>query len=201
MTNPYDQQQPGYGYPPPGSPAPQPGYPTSEQGYPPPPQAPPGYPAGYPGYAAPGYPAPQPGYPLAPPPKKTRWGLIIGIVAIVLLLACGGVVGCVAIVVKSAKDSVEAELNAEKTDITIIDCAVEDDRALPSVKVTWKVTNSGSISRTYAPTFVAESADGTRLGDGSDFVGGLQPGDTRTETSTILLDAPATGSVTCKLSD
>ena len=34
----------------------------------------------------------------AAPPKKTRWGLIIGIIAAVLLVMCGGAVACFAVV-------------------------------------------------------------------------------------------------------
>ncbi len=82
------------GSPPPGYPA-APGYPTAP-GYPAAPPA--GYPAapGYPpaGYPPPGYPPgyPAPGYPPPAPPKKSRVGLIVGIVAAVLvvLLAAGG---------------------------------------------------------------------------------------------------------------
>ncbi|SHM27320.1 hypothetical protein [Cryptosporangium aurantiacum] len=101
------QPQPPPGSPPPGSPLPpgyeyqQPGYPTS--GYPEPtsgyPGAPTsgyptsGYPPGYPGAPTSGYPAAgygTPGYgtgfPAVPPPKQSKTGLILGIVAGVVVL-------------------------------------------------------------------------------------------------------------------
>jgi len=89
-------------------PAAEPGYPgqAAEPGYPSQPAYPPA-PAAYPsapGYPAqPGYPPPPPGYPgypgqpgfpgaVAPPPKKSNAGKIILIIAIVLVVLCGGLV-------------------------------------------------------------------------------------------------------------
>lgn len=94
------QNQPGQGFPPPPGYPQQPGYPQGQPGYP---QGQPGYPTAQPGYPTPqppGYPAPggYPGAPTPPPPKKSKTGLIIGIVVGAIVLCIGGVVGIGALV-------------------------------------------------------------------------------------------------------
>ncbi|PXY22922.1 flagellar basal body protein FliL [Prauserella muralis] len=88
-------QQPG-GYPPPGPPQQYPGGPQQQQPYPGPPAygAQPGY-ATRPGAAAPqgpgGYGPPPGAYPVPPtPPRRSRRGLVIGLV-VALVVAVGGV--------------------------------------------------------------------------------------------------------------
>jgi len=82
--------QPPYTPPPPGYPQPQQGYPQPQAGYP---QSQPGYSQPQQGYpqSQPVYPQPggfgQPGY---PPAKKSRAGLWIAIIVIVVLIVGGG---------------------------------------------------------------------------------------------------------------
>ena len=64
------------------------------------------------------YGQPQPGYPYAPPPKKSRKGLIIGLsVAAFLIAAC--VVGAAVFFIVATKDKVIA------TDLAVGDCLTE----------------------------------------------------------------------------
>ncbi len=102
------ENQPGHGYPPPPGYPQQAGYPQGQPGYP---QGQPGYPTGQPGYPTPqppGYPAPG-GYPGAPtpPPKKSKTGLIIGIVVAALLLAGGGIAAYLLLKPKSPAEVLE----------------------------------------------------------------------------------------------
>lgn len=94
---PYAAGPTSYGTPPYGQP--NYGQPAGEQiNLPPPPPGPQGsygqFPAqGTPSYVPPSQPGSYPppgGYP-APPPKKRRIGLILGIIAVVLLFVCGGI--------------------------------------------------------------------------------------------------------------
>ncbi|MDI1459347.1 hypothetical protein QEZ54_00045 [Catellatospora sp. KI3] len=74
----------------------------------------PDYPPPYP--AQPQYPGqqPYPTQPLAPvaPPKKSKAGLILGIIGVVLLLCIGGVVGVFFLVKDDVKDAVDEVNNA-----------------------------------------------------------------------------------------
>ena len=98
---------PAQSYPPPGQ-----SYPSQVQGYP---QQPQGYPP-HPQYAPPppAYGPPQPGYyvqpaPPAPPApprkKKSSVGLIIGVIAAVLAIVCGGAIACSALLANSVPTS------------------------------------------------------------------------------------------------
>ncbi len=97
-SDPYSQypgQQPVYPPSQPVYPPTQPGYPPSQSGYPqaayPPstfPQSQPGLPTYPPGYSQVGFPPYQPGY---PQPRKSRIGLWITLVVLVLLLGGGSV--------------------------------------------------------------------------------------------------------------
>ncbi|MFF1795116.1 hypothetical protein ACFVXQ_13015 [Kitasatospora sp. NPDC058263] len=77
---PYGQPPQQYGYPQQGAPAPQYGAPQPPYGAPQPPY----------GAAAPQAPYGAPGYPVAPPPKKSRAGLVVGLVIGALVLGGGG---------------------------------------------------------------------------------------------------------------
>ncbi|MBP0454687.1 MULTISPECIES: hypothetical protein [unclassified Kitasatospora] len=77
---PYGAPQPQYGQPQQGAPAPQYGAPQPQYGAP---QAPYGVPPQQAPYG-------QPGYPVAPPPKKGKGGLVIGLVIGALVLGGGG---------------------------------------------------------------------------------------------------------------
>ncbi|MEU3773329.1 hypothetical protein AB0F11_08960 [Streptomyces sp. NPDC032472] len=107
QPGPYGQQpqQPGpYGQQPPpppnpyGQPAPQPGYGYPQQAPPPPPgypQQPPTAPMGFPQQPQPAYGYQQPGMPPQPPygaqpPKKSKAGVVIGVIVAVAVIAGGG---------------------------------------------------------------------------------------------------------------
>jgi hypothetical protein len=163
-----------------------------------------------PPYQPPGYPNQQPGYPPAPPgylggpppTRNTRWGLIIGIIAVVVLVLCGGAVACTVLVVKAGNDvakTVDQELHAESTDIKIRSCTYTADGSLPVAEIVWMVTNSGTITRSYAPEFVVTGPDNTQLGHGFDFVGGLAPGKQVSKTTRVYLDDRVMGTLTCAL--
>lgn len=83
----------------PGAPQPAPGMPQPAPG------APPYYGAPQPYAAPPGAPGYPQAFPPPPPPKKSRTGLIIAIVAIVVLVLCGGLVA-VGIAVYNARDDI-----------------------------------------------------------------------------------------------
>ncbi|GAA1766160.1 hypothetical protein [Luedemannella helvata] len=202
MTTPQDpNQQPGY--PPAGHPPPAP------QGYPPPPGYYPGQPQGYPPQGHPnpaaGYP---PGYPVpnVPPPKRTPWGLIITIIAVCLVLLCGGVVGCVALVA-TRDDSLagfggdDDRLTPEERDIIVLACTTLPGQTVPTVTVTWEVRNSESAPRDYSPTFVVQDAEGDKLGEGGDTRTGLPPGQARVFMTLVRLDKGTAGAVTCGIKD
>jgi hypothetical protein len=137
--------------------------------------------------------------PVAPPKKKTRWGLIIGITLGVLVLVCGGgIVACTTLFAKGVSD----ELNANKKDTTITSCTVDNNEFLPSVKIGYKITNSGNSKRSYFPTLVADDANGNRLGETVATSVDLNAGQTTSGTALVPLDAPHTGGgVRCSVSD
>jgi hypothetical protein len=85
---------PGYG---------QPSYPQSPAGWGAP-QSDPGY-QNYPQQQQPQYPGYSDPYTTAPPPKKSKAPLIIGIVVVVLLVLCGGGIGLVLLANKSTSTS------------------------------------------------------------------------------------------------
>ncbi|MFV2008363.1 MULTISPECIES: LppU/SCO3897 family protein [unclassified Micromonospora] len=146
---------PGSAYPPPGSGAPDPttpysspyqpgGYPPPTSGggaYPPPPTSggggyppPPGSGGGFPPPPPPGW-GPPPGVPGAPPPKKSRTGLIIGLVigaVVLLLLLCGcGVIGLFALADSGTSTASEELPTVDVSTGTPDDQQGEDSSSLP----------------------------------------------------------------------
>ena len=142
----------------------------------------------------------QPQYaPPAPTPKKKNWTKIILLSVVGMVILCGGgAVACTALFAKAATD-VSEELNAEQTDVTVTSCTVENSEFISTIKVGYKVTNSGDRKRTYLPSFAADAENGDRLGEGADLVADLEPGQAYTGTASILLDKAYTGKATCKL--
>ncbi|WFE25623.1 hypothetical protein O7623_19830 [Solwaraspora sp. WMMD791] len=134
-TTPYPSYPPGGGYPDPGQPA---GYPPPTSGggaypqpgsgggaYPPPPGSG-GFPPPPP---PPGWGPPPPGMPGGQPPKKSRTGLIIGLVvgAVVLLMLCG----CGAIVAIGALAEDGGSTASDPTPVPSVDVepTLDDDPA------------------------------------------------------------------------
>jgi hypothetical protein len=139
----------------------------------------------------------MPGYPAAAPPKKTRWGLIIGIIALVLVLICGGGAAAIYFVVKAGNEAVDGL--AEITDITVLACTALQGKPEPTVTVTWEVENTSTSARDYSPTFVVRDATGARVGDGGDVKTGIPPGKRNVYLTSVTLDAPSAGPFTCEL--
>jgi hypothetical protein len=147
------------------------------------------------------------GYPVPPmpPPRRRRRGLRITL-AVAGLLVLAGVAGTVAYVVtrtgsKTIND-INKEINAVKTDIRITSCTLDRNSVLSTVKIEWTVTNTGSRTRTYTPTFDVEDTNGTRLGQTIGLVTGLNPGQAVKKTSTVLLtDKNFKGKVRCKVNE
>lgn len=120
--------------------------PEYPQGYPPPPP-PQGYqpPAGYPPPPAGNFPPPPPqpysaqyGQPY-PPPKKTRWGLIFGLIAVGLVVLIGIGVAAVALLVANNDDVADIfdPNSVSASDIGMGDCLSEipsDASLVASVK-------------------------------------------------------------------
>jgi hypothetical protein len=88
---------PGPSYPPPAYQTSAPAYQTSGPAYQ---TSSPAYPTSGPGYPQPGYPTPAP-----QPPKKSNVGLIIGLVAVILVVVCGGGIAVVLVLNNKSKPS------------------------------------------------------------------------------------------------
>jgi hypothetical protein len=146
-----------------------------------------------------GYPVPP-----APRPRRRRWLRIT--LAVAGLLALAGVAGTVAYVVtrtgsKTIND-INKEIKAVKTDVRITACTLDRNPILSTVKIDWTVTNNGTRTRTYTPTFDVEDANGTRLGQTIGIVTGLDPGQSVKKSSTVLLaDKDFKGKVSCKVNE
>ncbi|MFC7479191.1 hypothetical protein ACFQX7_02710 [Luedemannella flava] len=143
----------------------------------------------------------MPGYPPAPPRNQTRWGLIIGIIAVVLVIFCGLGVAGVAYFVSTERSTSTGGTSPERQDITILACTLLNGQATPTVTVSWEVVNSAATPRDYKPTFVVESADGKQLGSGGDAKTGIRAGQRVVYMTSVKLDTPHGGAVNCKLKD
>lgn len=149
-------QQPGYGQPPY-----QPGY--GQPGFPPPQFQQPGY--GQPQYPQPGYGAPPPGggnpnpYGQQPPaPRRSRAGLIAGIIGGVLLLC---IIACVAFVYLSGK-GLQGFGSGILASVTQTAQAQQQQDATPTVNETTIYQNSmtGSLTGWESDSSCVEKSDG-----------------------------------------
>jgi hypothetical protein len=121
--------------------------------------------------------------------------------AVVLLIVCGLGVAGVAYYVSQHDTSGSGQLSPEEQDITILACTRLNGQAVPAVTVSWEVVNSDTETRDYSPTFVVMSADGERLGSGTDSKTGVPAGQRTVYMTSVKLDKPAAGPVTCELKD
>lgn len=147
------------------------------------------------------YPQPQPQYAPQPPPKKSNaWKWILG-VAIGLVVLCGGGLAACAAIGMNAVDSVVDEQNAKKSDVKVTSCNSKPNEILSSVEVGYTIKNSGSSRRTYLVTFAVNDAAGNRLGETVGSSLDLDPGQSTSNTSPVLLDKAASGKISCVVLD
>jgi flagellar basal body-associated protein FliL len=96
--------------------------------------------------AMPGYPPMQPGTYGTPPKKRSKVGLIIGIVVLALVLLCGGIVVAAVQLGKSA---------ATKVATTVTSNVPASSDAVPAAtKILFGVQTSSAIDKYYRPTTV-----------------------------------------------
>lgn len=139
--------------------------------------------------------------PVAAAPKKSNaWKWLLGIGVAVVVLCLGGFGACAALGVGAVNDVVKDQ-TAKKSDVTITSCVAKPNKVLSSVDIGYKITNSGDTKRTYLVTFAVDDAAGNRLGETLGSSLDLNPGQSTSATSPVLLDKPASGKITCIVLD
>lgn len=138
------------------------------------------------------------GYPQQPPKKKRRWPFVLLGVGLVMAV---GLVGCVALLGKAAKDidsTTSGGTFEHPEDVAVTSCQRDATIGFPAAKVT--VTNQSTETSTYAITVSFQSADGTvQHGEGAAFVARLEPGQRTEQTAQGAAQIPADAQVVCKV--
>jgi flagellar basal body-associated protein FliL len=120
-----------------------------------PPQPPPINPGGsgpYYNNQAPGYPSMQPGTYGTPPKKRSKVGLIIGIVVLALVLLCGGVIFAAVQLGKGASTTIK---NSIATATTATSNVPANSDAVPAAtKILFGAQTSSAVDSNYNPTKV-----------------------------------------------
>lgn len=114
-------------------------------------------------------------------------GALIAVITGILLVCCvGPIVFCF------ASPFLAAIGDAAKTDptVTITSCTVSDTKVLPSAKIRFTVKNNGTSDEGFMVKFEVHDANGSRVGDGTEYVSSVGAGQTATEEATVYLDAP-----------
>jgi hypothetical protein len=121
-----------------------------------PPQPPPANPVGAAPYygqsAMPGYPPMQPGTYGAPPKKRSKVGLIIGISVLALVLLCGGVLFAAVQLGKGAVTKVKSSI-ATAT-VAISNVPANSDAVPAAKKILFGTQTSSTVDTNYEPTGV-----------------------------------------------
>lgn len=114
-------------------------------------------------------------------------GALISIIAGILLVCC---VGPIALCVLSPALTSFMDVSKTKPDVELTSCRIEGG-TLPTATVGMRVTNKGSSTQSYLVKLEIRDSSGARVGDGTELVSRLAPGDSATEEATIYLDGPA----------
>jgi len=216
---PYPPQPPGYPPPPPAPPPSAPGYtpepPTTvwpgspgPGGYPPPPpptSAPPGSP---PPYQAGAYPPPGPyqtpyqGYPPPAPPAKKKYlgmtgGVLTAVIVAIVVVCCVGPIAVCAFGGVFNRVFQTAAGGQPTTEITT--CTIDQGTILGSARIDYKVTNNGSVAKSYVVQLEVTDASGARVGSISGHVPTVSPGATASAHVLVILERP--GGKNCKITE
>lgn len=115
-------------------------------------------------------------------------GALIAIIAGLLIVCC---VGPIALCFVSPALSGFLDATKTKPDVELTSCRIEGG-SLPSATVGMRVTNKGKTTESYLIKLEIRDPSGARVGDGTELVPRLAPGDSATEEALIYLDGRAT---------
>lgn len=140
--------------------------------------------------------------PPTPPKKGMSKGLkIFLIIAIAGVVLCGGgFVACTALVGKAAND-ISKEQDAKASHVKLTSCAAESAGAdvFPTVKFDVEVTNSSKSQNTYFIDVFIMDGSGVRVGNSTEIVSDVRPGQTAKEQGVVPLSKKVSGKITCKI--
>lgn len=149
------------------------------------------------------YQTPAQGYAPATPPKKgmsTGLKIFLIIAGLSVLLCGGGFVACTALVGKAATD-VSNDQAAKVQHVKLKTCEAElaDGGIFPTVKFDLEVNNSSKNQNSYFIDVFVYDAKGTRVGNTTEMVSDVRPGQKAVEEGSILLSQKVSGKITCKI--
>ncbi|MFI5488103.1 FxLYD domain-containing protein [Micromonospora echinaurantiaca] len=148
-------------------------------------------------------PAPSPEFTPAPPPKKgmsTGLKVFLIIAGLSVLLCGGGFVACTALVGKAAND-VSKDQAAKVGHVKLNTCEVDSASSdlLPNVTFDIEVNNSSDDQNTYLVDVFVFDAAGTRVGNTTEVISDVRPGQKSVQEGTILLSQKVSGKISCKI--
>lgn len=150
------------------------------------------------------YHAPAPGFEPAPaPPKKgmsTGLKVFLIIAGLSVLLCGGGFVACTALVGKAANDVSNGQ-KAKAGHVALKTCEAQraDADLFPTVKFDIEVNNSSKNQETYFIDVIVLDSAGTRVGNTTEVVSDVRPGQKAVEKGTLMLSQKVSGKITCKI--
>lgn len=146
----------------------------------------------------------MPATPPPPPAKKPgmpTWVKVLLIIGGLSILLCGGgFVACTALVGKAAND-VSNDQKAKAGHVKLTSCEAESAGSglLPNVNFDIEINNTSDNQNTYfIDVFIMDSA-GNRVGNTTEMVTDVRPGQKAVEEGTVLLSQKVTGKITCKI--
>lgn len=165
-------------------------------GYPPPAVGPGGYPA-TPGHGPGGYPVPS-----APRPSQGMHGCLIAFLVVLAVGAVLGIGSCVVLVaaVDEASDDIATDLAEsdadERDDVSEPRCSTD---SVGDLQAEVDVTNDSSERSSYSIEVAFEAPSGDQITTGLGGVSALEPGQSTVATVITVTDAPA--DFTCRVID
>lgn len=123
--------------------------------------------------------------------KRRVWPWIL----LVVLLVCGGGSVLAITAIGGGAKVIQQETASRAADITVTGCT---KTIISTVEVSYTLTNSATVSRTYLPEFRLQTADGTIVGQAADVTPEVPAGSTYKGKAVGTID-DAAKKFTCKL--
>jgi hypothetical protein len=125
-------------------------------------------------------------------PKRRVWPWILGGALVFLVLCVGGAIAALGGGVKA----VQHEQASRTADVHISSCA---KTVIGTVEVSYSLTNSDTIGRTYVPEFQVKATDGTIVGQATDVTPEVGAGQSFKGKAVGTVDDSAGSKFTCVL--
>lgn len=137
-------------------------------------------------YRSPHQPVPQ------PKPKRRVWPWVLGGTFLALFLCVGGLTAALG----GGAKAVQHEQASRTADVHIVSCG---KTVIDTVEVSYTLTNSDSVSRTYLPQFQIKDRAGTIVGEANDVTPEIGAGQSFKGKAVGTVDDSAGTKFTCLL--